>query len=108
MTKFIVSLLAICLFVCAATANPSKQYARCIFPDNFPQAQGVFYFKKAGDKLVGRSNIYFRGGDKSVEVELTRAPKRDNCERLKRLVDVIDTRIIKNNFHLKIVILFSG
>ena len=108
MTKFIVSLLAICLFVCAATANPSKQYARCIFPDNFPQAQGVIYFKKAGDKLVGRSNIYFRGGDKSVEVELTRAPKRDNCERLKRLVYVTDTQIKINTFQLKIVILFSG
>ena len=108
MTKFIVSLLAFCLFVCAATANPSKQYARCVFPDNFPQAQGVFYFKQVGDKLVGRSNIYFRGGDKSVEVELTRAPRRDNCERLKRLVDLIDSQIKINNFHLKIVILFSG
>ena len=86
MTKFIFSLLTICLFFCAATA---KQYAECAFPET-DHASGVIMFKQAGGMLVGRTDIRFHGGDKSVEVELTKAPKRGNCERLKRWVYVID------------------
>ena len=94
MTKLIVSLLVISLF-CAATATPSKQYAKCAFPGTVHQDHGVILFKQAGDTLVGRSNIRLHGGDKTVEVELTKRPRRDTCERLMKWVDVIDMLIFK-------------
>ena len=94
MTKFIVSLMAFCLFCCAAMASPSKQYAECAFPEA-DHAHGVIMFKQVGNRIVGRSDIHFHGGDESVEVELTKSPKRGNCNRLRKLVDLIDMQNFK-------------
>ena len=96
MTNFIVSLMAFCLFCCAAMASPSKQYAECAFPEA-DHAHGVIMFKQVGNRIVGRSDIHFHGGDESIEVELTKSPKRGNCNRLRKLVDLIDMQ----NFKLK-------
>ena len=89
MTKFIVSLMAFCLFCCAAMASPSKQYAECIFPEA-DHAHGVIMFKQVGSRVVGRSDIHFHGGDESIGVELTKASKRGNCKKLLKWVDLID------------------